>query len=196
MSHVDYEQSADFIRDFTKSSIVDYARISAGAGDNQLRSLLLCQSLESVIVDSFGLLGNTVRYDTVKHPREIHRAAHRQMTAVSKVHPQIAIARLEDSEIDSHVRLGSRMGLNIGVIGAEQFFGPRNRQGFDFIDELTATVIALSRIPFGIFISHDATLRLQDCFTDNVFRSNELKVLFKSSGFFLNRRENFGIGLF
>src|SRR5215510_9470276 len=117
MSHVDHEQSADFVRDFTKSCIVDYARISAGAGDNQLRSLLLCQSLEFVVVDSFGLLGNTVRYDTVKHPREIHRAAHRQMTAVGKVHPQIAIAGFKNSEIDSHVRLSSGMGLNIGVIG-------------------------------------------------------------------------------
>ena len=122
----------------------------------------------------------------IKHPGEIHRAAHGQMTAVGQIHAEIAIPRFEHSEIDGHVRLRSGMGLNISVIGAEQFFGARNRQRFDFIDELTAAVIPLSRIPFGIFVSHDATLSFQHCFTDNVFRSNELEVLLKPIGFLLN----------
>src|SRR5215470_3552940 len=99
MSHVDHEQSTDFVRDSTKSCIIDDARVSAGSGHNQLRSLLLCQSPEFVVVDSLSLLGNAVRNNTIKHSWEIHRATHRQVTAVGEVHAQIAISGFEHSEI-------------------------------------------------------------------------------------------------
>src|SRR5262249_9166304 len=118
------------------------------------------------------------------------------MTAVGEVHAQIAISRFEHSEIDCHVRLCSGMGLNISMIGGKQFLGARNRQGFDFIDELTAAVIPFSRISFGIFVSHDAALSFQHRFADNIFRSNELEVLLKPICFLMYGLKFFVIVLF
>jgi hypothetical protein len=41
VSHIDHQERADLVGDLSKPGEVDDARISAGAGDDQLRTMLL-----------------------------------------------------------------------------------------------------------------------------------------------------------
>ena len=45
-----------------------------------------------------------------------------QMTAVREVHPEHRVARLQQREVHSHVRLRARVRLDVGVLGAEELF--------------------------------------------------------------------------
>ena len=44
----------------------------------------------------------------------------RQVAAVREVHAEDRVARLEQREVDRHVRLRARVRLHVGVLGAEQ----------------------------------------------------------------------------
>ncbi len=52
------------------------------------------------------------------------------------------------------------MRLDVGVIGTEQLLGAFDGQGFDFVDVLAATVVALARIAFGVLVGQAAALGL------------------------------------
>jgi hypothetical protein len=113
-----------------------------------------------------------------------------------QVHAKITVTGFEYRQIDSHVGLRPGMRLNIDVFRAEKFFRARDRQRLDFVDKFTAAVISFARIAFGVLVGHHAALGLQHGLAHNVFRGDQLQVLFKPAGFFLNGRKNFGIDLF
>ena len=72
------------------------------------------------------------------------------------------------------------MGLHIGMIGAEKLLCPRDGQRLDFIDELATAVVAFARIAFRVLVGHHATLRFQHRFAHDVFRGDQLQVVFES----------------
>jgi hypothetical protein len=52
----------------------------------------------------------------------------RQVPAVRQVHPENGLARLEQREVDRHVRLCARVRLHIRMLGTEEFLGARDGQ--------------------------------------------------------------------
>ena len=92
-----------------------------------------------------------------------------QVPARRQVHPQNGIARLQQRLEHALVGLAARIGLHIRESNAKQLASPRNRQIFGHVDIITAAVIALARIAFGVFVGHHRALRFHHGATDDVF---------------------------
>ena len=105
---------------------------------------------------------HAVRHDGVQLAREIQRMTVREMPAVRQIHAQHGVARLQQREVHRHVRLGARVRLDVGVLGAEKRLRPIDRERFGDVDELAAAVVALARIPFGVFVGQDGTGGFED----------------------------------
>ena len=69
------------------------------------------------------------------------------------------------------------MGLDIGMFGAEEFFGPLDGEGFDLVHILAAAVIAGAGIALGIFIGQMAPHGLHDGGRDEVLRGDQLDMI-------------------
>ena len=65
------------------------------------------------------------------------------------------------------------MRLHIGMLRPEKLFGTVNRQLFDNINLMTAAIVTLAGIAFGVFVGHDRALRFQNGAGDNVFRRDQ-----------------------
>ena len=64
--------------------------------------------------------------------------------------------------------LTSRYRLNVGVFCAEEFAEAVAGKVFDDVVELTAAVVALSRVAFGILVRENRSDRFKDGFADYV----------------------------
>ena len=61
--------------------------------------------------------------------------------------PEERVARLEQRHVGGVVGLGAGVGLDVGVLGAEQLLGAVDRQLLGDVDLLAAAVIAAAREP-------------------------------------------------
>ena len=150
--HVDQKQRANFIRNLPHAREIDDARIRASPANNQLRLFFLGKLLQLIVIDRLGFLGHAIRNDLVSLARKIQMMAVREMSAMRQIQAKNRVARLQNGRIGFHVRLRSRMGLNIGVLGSEQLLRPVARQVLDHIGKLAATVITLAGISLGILV--------------------------------------------
>ena len=69
-----------------------------------------------------------------------------QMAAVGQVHSHEGVPGLEQRHVDGHVRLGTAVGLDVRVLGAEELDGaPADGETFDDVDYLASTVVTPAR---------------------------------------------------
>ena len=80
------------------------------------------------------------------------------MTAMGQVHSHDDIPGVQKREVDSHVGLGTGVGLHIGIGGPKQGFRPFNGEVFSQVHFFTSTVIPFARVSFRIFIGEHAAL--------------------------------------
>ena len=84
-------------------------------------------------------------------------------------------------------------GCTLAKLQPNSFVTPLDRQLLGDIDELAAAVIALARIPFGIFVGQHRTLRLQHGAADDVLRGDQLDLVALAAELELDRLGDFGI---
>ena len=92
-----------------------------------------------------------------------------EMAAVGEVHAEDGVAGLERGHIDGHVGLRAGVRLDVGVIGAEKFFGAIDGEMFGDVHEFAAAVIALAGIAFGVFVGEHRAHGFHDGFGDEIF---------------------------
>ncbi len=102
----------------------------------------------------------------------------RQVAAVRQIKPQHGVARLERREIDAQVGLAARVGLDIGMLGAEELLGTVAGQIFDNVDAFAAAVVAPAGIPFGVFIRKHAADGLHHRRARIVFAGDHFEAIF------------------
>ena len=117
------------------------------------------------------------------------------MPAVRKIHAQDGVARLDDGKVDAHVGLASRVGLDVRVVGAEKGLRPVAGQVFGHVDELTAAVIASTRITLGVLVRENGASSLHHGAGAIVFAGDKLQIVALSRGFEPHRFEKLGIFL-
>ena len=110
-----------------------------------------------------------------------------------QVHGQHLVARLEEGEIDRHVRAAAGVRLHIGMLGAEQLLGPVNGQLLDHIHVLAAAVPALLRIALGVLVGQHRALRLHDGGAGEILAGDQLDILLLAQALALDGRRNFRI---
>ena len=163
MSSIDHEDRADFVGDLPKPLIIESPRIGRVAGKHDLRVVLASQSTHLFHVDELGDGIDAIGDKVVVEPGEVDGRTMGEMAAVVESHPQHGVSRLEQGEVDSHVGLRSRVGLDVDVLGAKQLLGAVNSQLLHFVDHLTALVVTATRITLGILVGEDRTRRRHDC---------------------------------
>jgi hypothetical protein len=88
VGHVRHDLGAAPSRDRRDPLEVDHARIRGRAADDQLRSMLVRESLELVVVERLIARANAVRDELVELPGEVERVAVREVPAVRQIHPK------------------------------------------------------------------------------------------------------------
>jgi hypothetical protein len=161
VGHVDHEARAHFGGDPGEVLEVDDARVGAGARHDELRPVFLRQVADLVVVDALVVLAHAVGDHVVEHTAEVDRRAVRQMAAVREVHAEDRVTRLEQGEVDAHVRLGAGVRLHVGVVGAEQLAGAGPGRLLHDIGELATAVVALAGVALGVLVGEHRAHRLE-----------------------------------
>ena len=112
-----------------------------------------------------------------------------------QVHAQDGIAGLEQREVDRHVRLGARVRLDVGVLGAEERLGALDGQRLGDVDELAAAVVAASRIAFRVLVGEDRPGGLEHGRADEILRGNQLEPGVLPMHFIADGPRDSGIGV-
>ena len=110
-----------------------------------------------------------------------------EVAAVTQVHAHDPVARLQEGEVGGHVGLGARVGLHVGVVGAEKLDSAGTRQVLDPVRELAAAVVAPSRQSFGILVREDRPHGLPDRRRREVLARDHLE-LAELPGFLVEHR--------
>ena len=132
-------------------------------------------------------------HELVEPPGDIQLHPVGQMAAVCQIQPQHRVPRLEDGQIDGHVGLRPRVRLDVDMLRSKQLLGPLTGQILDDIDVFAATVIAASRVAFGVFVGQHGAHGLQHGGTGVVFAGDHLQTVALTVDLRLDRRPNLGI---
>ena len=100
-----------------------------------------------------------------------------EVPSVGEVHGEDLVTGLENAEVDGHVGLAATVGLDIGMIGSEEFLGALDGEALDHIDVLATAVPTAARVALGILIGEARALGLHHCLAGEVFGCDELDVL-------------------
>ena len=190
VSHVNHEQGAYFVGNATHASVVPFARICAGATHNQFWMYAASCFFHLVVVNKPGVFFHVVFHLVEHQSREVYWAAVRQVTAVSEVQAHESVARFHHSHEHSHVGLGTRVRLHVGIFGAKELLEAFDGKRFSFVHHLTATVVAVSGVSFGIFVCKARTHGLHNLVANKVFRCDKFDAFFLALVFAFNNVEN------
>ena len=118
----------------------------------------------------------------------------REMAAVGEIHAEHGVARLQQREVDRHVRLGARMRLDVGVIGAEQRFRAGDSRALGDVHELAAAVIALAGIALRVLVRHHRAGGFEDGAAHEILRGDQLEAAVLTMQFVADGVGDLGIG--
>ena len=172
---VGQNDGSDGVGDGPELLVVDRPGVGARADDDDLRAVLPGQGLNLVEVDGLRFPVHPVENAAVKLAREADRTSVGEMAPVGEAHPEDRVPGLEHGEIDGHVGLNARMGLDVGVLRPEKLFAPLDGEALHDVDELAPAVVSRPRIALGVLVGHDAALGLQDSLADEVLRGDHLQ---------------------
>ena len=83
------------------------------------------------------------------------------------------------------------MGLDIGVVGPEEGFDTLAGQGFGFVNEEIAAVVATAGVAFAVFVGEGRAGRFKHRRRGEVLRGDELKTRVLSAGLAADDVEHF-----
>ena len=132
--------------------MIDLARIRARTRDDQLRTVFAGQRCDLIKVDAVIVSPDSVWHDVVKFSGKVDRRAMCEMSAVRQIHCQISVPRFEDGQVHRHVGLRPGVGLDIGVVGPEQFARAVAGEFFNDVDVFAAAVIPPFGVALGVFV--------------------------------------------
>ena len=171
---VDEQQRADVVGDRSERVEVDDAGVRGRAGDDQLRTGLLRERADHVVVEGLRLVVDAVRDELVHPAAEVDRRAVGEVAALVEPHPHHPVARLQHRHERGLVGVRARVRLHVGVLGAEQLAGAVAGELLGLVDDGVAAVVALGRVALGVLVGEDGTLRLEHRRRREVLRRDEL----------------------
>ncbi len=82
--------------------------------------MLVGEPAHLVEVDQLRLRVEPVGHDVVELAGEVDRRAVGEVSALVETHAQDGVAGVEQRQVGRHVGLGAAVGLDVGVLGAEE----------------------------------------------------------------------------
>jgi len=89
-----------------------------------------------------------------------------EVTALRQIHGEHEIPQFHRGEINSHVCLSPRVGLDVSVLGSEELLQPVTSEILGDVMEFATAVIPLSRVALCIFVGHYRAHGLEHCPAD------------------------------
>ncbi len=115
VSHIDQEQSPNFVGDGTHTGVIPFARVSRSTPDEELRTVFESEALHLVVINSTGGFGNFITHSLIVHTGKIDRRTVRKVPAVRKVEAEESVAGFQASNEDSHISLSTGVRLDVSV---------------------------------------------------------------------------------
>ncbi len=153
---IEQEQGTDLVGDGLERFRVEAARVAGGAGDDHLRAVGQGQIAHLVHVDALVAGGDLVGHEVVQQAAGVHRRPVGEVAPVVEAEAQHGVAGLEHRLVGAHVGVRAAVGLDVGVVGAEEGLDPLDRQTFDAVDHGVAAVVALARVTLGVLVGEHA----------------------------------------
>ena len=100
------------------------------------------------------------------------------------------VAGLAERQIDREVGRGAGVGLDVGVLGAEQRLGAGDAQLLNLVDELLTLVVATAGIAFAVLVRQRRAERFEDRRRGVVFTRDEANLVSLALVFLFEEREN------
>ena len=114
----------------------------------------------------------------------------RQMAAMREVKSQDLISGLQAGKKDSSVCLCAGVWLYIGPGSTKKCFDPVDCKRFNLIYDFTTSVIAPTRITFGVFVGQTGPHGVDYGLAREIFGSNELYSMALAMEFFFYQGKN------
>ena len=174
VSHIDHEVSPALLCYLRHAREIDDPRVRRGSGNYQLRFHRDRLLLELVVINKMSLRVYAVGNEMIVKPRKVHRTSVGKMPAVGKAHSHNRVSGLKQGYIYRRVRLRAAVRLDVCVFCAEQLLCALSCDVLDNVNALTAAVIALSGVPFRIFVREDRSGSRKNRLRYEVFRRDKL----------------------
>ena len=97
-----------------------------------------------------------------------------EVAALVEAHAEDGVAQVEEAEVDGHVGLSSRVGLDVGVHATEQFEESHLGEALHLIDDLATFVVATPWVPLRVLVREHRAGGLEHRFGHEVLRSNQM----------------------
>jgi hypothetical protein len=175
MGHVDHQVGPDGAGDVGKGAEIDDSRVGRRPGDDHLRPVDPGQFFHGPVIDAPGFRIEAVMGEVEETTGEADRCAVGQVAAVGKIHAHDRVPRFQEGEVDPHVRLGARMGLDIGILRPEEGLGPVDGQRFGHVDTFASAVIPFVGVPLGVLVGQNAPLDGHDRRVGDILRGDHLQ---------------------
>ena len=175
VGHVYDQAGAHVVGDRPEALEVHEARVRRPAGHDQLGAMVVGERSTASIVDQARFRVDPVGDDVVQPARDIDLHPVGEVTAVGQLEPHERVAWVKQGHVDGGVGLSTRVGLDVGVLGAEQLLGAVDRQLLGDVDVLAAPVVALPRISLGVLVGQNRPLALEHRHRHEVLGGNHLE---------------------
>ncbi len=192
--HIDEEVSADGVRDCAHAFEIDDTGVSACPSGDHAGFGFESEFREVVVIDALVIRRDAVVDDVEETPGEVGFVSVGEVSPVSEVHGQDAVAGLEDGEVHGHVGLRTGVRLDVGVFRVEETFCAIDGKLFNDIYIFASAVPAFSWVAFGVFIGEAGSLGLHDGFGCEVFGGDQFDVLELAECFGLDGSGDFWVG--
>ena len=174
--HIHHQVCAVAVGDLSDLLEIDSAGISGSTGHDQLGAHLPDLLFQLDVVDhAVGI--DAVGHEVVVLAGHVHRRAVGQVAALRQIHAHDGVAQIQQSKVDSQIGLCAGMGLDIGILCAEQLAGALNGDVLHLVHIDAAAVVALAGQAFGILVGQDAAHGCHDSRGNDVLAGNQLDVL-------------------
>ena len=193
VGHIHHKYCANLVGDVGKQLKIDSTGISGCACDQQLGLMLLSQVADLIIVDKTGFVVDIIGNDIIVLTGNIGRAAVGQVTTIGQAHTHHRIAGLQQSQLHSHIGLGTGVRLDIGCFRAEQSLGALDTKAFQLIHKLAAAIVTLSGKTLGILIGQYGAHCRDHSGRGKVLRCDQLQTVLLTLQLTIHHCAHFGV---
>ena len=176
VGHIHHQEGPVSVGDLSQLFEVDGTGVGRSACHDHPGTDLFDLLFQLGIVDA-AIFADAVGDEVVVLAGHIHRRAVGQMTALRQVHAHNGIAQIEQGEVDSQIGLCAGVGLDVGVLCAEQLAGALDGDVLHLIHIDAAAVVTLAGQALGVLVGEHTAHGSHDGGRDDVLAGNELDVL-------------------
>ena len=114
-----------------------------------------------------------------------------EVTAVTEVEAHELVAGLEARHEHGHIGLCAAVGLDVGILGAEEPFDAFAGEVLGEVDHLAAAVVTVTGIALGILVGEARAHGLHHLVADEVLAGNQFDTLLLALVLLLYNLKNF-----